>query len=91
MIEPFIASWPQALKIQAYPQNLPTSIQNLADLMDEIWYICGDSSTDMTWYSRRIILGGIYSASELYMITDYSANHEETFEFVRRQLRMCKL
>lgn len=39
-------------------------------LIDEIWHAAGDDSTDVDWYVKRTILGGIYSTTELYMLTD---------------------
>eukprot|EP00252_Welwitschia_mirabilis_P014402 TRINITY_DN3164_c0_g1_i1.p1 TRINITY_DN3164_c0_g1~~TRINITY_DN3164_c0_g1_i1.p1 ORF type:complete len:295 (-),score=41.75 TRINITY_DN3164_c0_g1_i1:49-933(-) len=69
---PYISKWSQALSIQAYPMNLPTSFKQRAVLMDEIWHSAGDRSTDIDWYVKRTLLGGIYSATELYMLTDYS-------------------
>ena len=38
-------------------------------------------------YSKRALLGGVYMASELYMLTDYSPNFEDTVSFMDRQLR----
>jgi len=26
----------------------------------------------MDWYTKRALLGGVYTATELYMLTDYS-------------------
>lgn len=41
-------------------------------LIDEIWHAAGDKATDIDWYLKRTILGGIYSTTELYMLTDNS-------------------
>jgi ubiquinone biosynthesis protein COQ9 len=41
----------------------------------------------MRRYSKRALLGGVYMASELYMLTDYSPNFEDTISFMDRQLR----
>lgn len=40
--------------------------------MDEIWHVVGDESYDVDWYVKRTILGGIYSTTEVYMLTDSS-------------------
>lgn len=57
---------------QAQPVNLPTSFKQRAELIDEIWHAAGDSGSDFDWYVKRTILGGIYSTTELYMLTDHS-------------------
>lgn len=40
--------------------------------MDEIWHAAGDKASDIDWYAKRTILGGIYSTTEIYMLTDSS-------------------
>lgn len=40
--------------------------------MDDIWHGAGDLSTDMDWYAKRAFLGAIYTATELYMLTDFT-------------------
>ena len=52
--------------------NLPTSFKQRALLIDEIWHAAGDDSTDFDWYVKRTVLGGIYSTTEVYMLTDNS-------------------
>ena len=54
MIRPHIKSWPQAMKVQAYPQNLPHTLSNAAELMDEIWHACGCSAVDFKWYVHAL-------------------------------------
>lgn len=57
---------------QSQPANLSTSLKQRAALVDEIWHAAGDAASDIEWYVKRTLLGGIYSASEIYMITDNS-------------------
>lgn len=57
---------------QAQPLNVPTSIKQRAMLVDEIWHAAGDESSDIDWYVKRTVLGGIYSTTEIYMLTDSS-------------------
>lgn len=52
--------------------NAATALKQRAILMDDIWHAAGDRSTDMDWYTKRALLGGVYTATELYMLTDYS-------------------
>lgn len=42
-------------------------------LVDEIWHAAGDNGSEIDWYAKRAVLGGIYSAAEIYMLTDGSA------------------
>lgn len=78
LLEPVLSTWPQAMALGALPQNAPTTMQKLAKMSDEIWYFAGDKSTDMSWYTKRAVLTGIYATTELFMLSDLSPNHQET-------------
>ncbi|KAL2338800.1 hypothetical protein Fmac_013246 [Flemingia macrophylla] len=72
MQAPYISTWPEALGIQAQPVNVSTSFKQRALLVDEMSHAAGDSASDIDWYAKRTILGGIYSTTEIYMLTDKS-------------------
>lgn len=82
MQAPYISKWPQALSIQAQPVNVPTSFKQRALLVDEIWHGAGDDTSDFDWYVKRTVLGGIYSTTEIYMLTDNSPNFGDTWAFL---------
>lgn len=48
MIEPYLASWPQALALMSLPQNASNSLANLLTLVDDICYFAGDRSVDVS-------------------------------------------
>ncbi|KAJ0988489.1 hypothetical protein J5N97_006845 [Dioscorea zingiberensis] len=87
MQTPYISKWPQALSIQAQPANLPTSFKQRAILIDEIWHAAGDQASDIDWYVKRTLLGGIYSTSEVYMLTDHSPGFRETWNFLENRIK----
>ncbi|XP_059634698.1 uncharacterized protein LOC132277024 [Cornus florida] len=82
MQAPYISKWPQALSIQAQPLNVPKSFKQRAMLVDEIWHAAGDETTDVDWYAKRAALGAIYSATEVYMLTDSSPDFHDTWAFL---------
>ncbi|KAK1365160.1 Ubiquinone biosynthesis protein [Heracleum sosnowskyi] len=84
---PYISKWPQALSIQAQPMNVPNSFKQRAMLVDEIWHAAGDESNDIDWYVKRTILGGIYSTTEIYMLTDSSPDFRDTWAFLNGRVR----
>lgn len=49
MLEPYLASWPQALSLLAAPAAAPRTLQLYAELADVIWHAAGDASTDLSW------------------------------------------
>ncbi|XP_015889066.3 uncharacterized protein LOC107423926 [Ziziphus jujuba] len=79
---PFISKWPQALSIQAQPANVPTSFKQRAVLIDEICHAAGDEASDIDWYVKRTVIGGIYSTTEIYMLTDNSPDFRDTWAFL---------
>lgn len=76
----------QALAIMSQPSYVPTSLQELAKLADEIWFLVGDKSVDPSWYTKRASLSAIYASTELFMTTDTSGGFVETRKFLRRRL-----
>lgn len=70
----------------AQPSYVPTSLQELAKLADEIWFLVGDKSVDPSWYTKRASLSAIYASTELFMTTDTSKDFLETRKFLRRRL-----
>lgn len=87
MQAPYISKWPQALSIQAQPMNLPMSFRQRAELVDEISHAAGDDGSDIDWYVKRTVLGGIYSTSEVYMVTDNSPEFRDTWTFLERRIK----
>lgn len=86
MVEPYIAHWPQALSLLAQPAAAPRTLRLYADLADAIWHAAGDASTDSTWYTKRLLLTGAYTATELYMLTDCSPGFADTWAALDRRL-----
>ncbi|KAK1303032.1 hypothetical protein QJS10_CPB12g01817 [Acorus calamus] len=87
MQAPYISKWPQALSIQAQPMNIPTSFKQRAILVDEIWHAAGDEASDLDWYVKRTVLGGIYSTTEVYMLTDHSPEFRDTWKFLDQRIK----
>ncbi|EFJ52929.1 hypothetical protein VOLCADRAFT_78964 [Volvox carteri f. nagariensis] len=86
MLKPVIDVWPQALAVAARPSNAAHSAKLLFSLVDDIWAMLGDGSTDVTWYSKRAILAGVYASTSLYMIVDYTPGFQDTWEALRRRV-----
>lgn len=80
-------AWPQAMALALQPAALPETLQLLAVAADEIWYWAGDRSTDLNWYTRRLLLMGVMATTETAMLTDRTPGHVETWEFLDRRLQ----
>ncbi len=53
---------------------------------DAIWDTLGDTSEDVNWYSKRMTLSGVYSATVLYWLGDDSLDHQATWDFLERRI-----
>ncbi|CAB4490272.1 ubiquinone biosynthesis protein COQ9 [Rhizophagus irregularis] len=87
LTKPYIRKWPEALAIMAQPNNVSMAVEHLAKLVDDMWYLAGDKSADMNWYSKRAILAAIYTSTELYMTQDTSPDFTGTYQFLNRRLQ----
>ncbi|MDC0498626.1 COQ9 family protein [Alphaproteobacteria bacterium] len=58
--------------------NKNFSLSNqLYNSVDQLWFIAGDSSTDFNFYTKRLILSGIYSRVMLFF---FNNNNQEELE-----------
>jgi ubiquinone biosynthesis protein COQ9 len=77
--------WQEALAIMAKPQNLTESVGLLQQVSDDIWFRAGDLSADLNWYSKRILLAGVISSTEIFMLQDTSLQFKDTWAFLDRR------
>jgi ubiquinone biosynthesis protein COQ9 len=71
-VAPHIDSWPQALALLAAPAAAPAALRALCGLADEALGAAGDGAVDLDWYAKRGAAAGVYAATELFMLTDFS-------------------
>ncbi|XP_069408948.1 ubiquinone biosynthesis protein COQ9, mitochondrial [Ovis canadensis] len=86
MLIPYIQHWPRALSILMLPHNIPPSLNLLTSMVDDMWHYAGDQSTDFNWYTRRVVLAGIYNTTELVMMQDSSPDFEDTWRFLENRI-----
>lgn len=122
----------QALGLAHQPQYMLRSTCRFTEMIDEIWYLCGDKSTDvscishnqmhhqarrrprrssvtilrtvpyliapvcwfclspplqLSWYTKRTLLSGVYGSTELFWLTDRSIDFESTWMFLSRRIQ----
>ena len=70
------------------PQNYKFSSKNLYKTVDQIWFLSGDSSTDFNFYTKRIILAGIYTSTMIHFVNN--KNIDKTIDFLNNQLKRVK-
>ena len=76
----------RAMSFLAMPQNAPLSTQSLYRTVDDMWFAAGDTATDWNFYTKRLLLAGVYSSTLLFWLNDQSEDHVETWAFLERRI-----
>ena len=77
----------RALAFLSLPGRGLLAARMTARTVDSIWHTAGDRSADFSWYTKRAILGAVYSATLLYWLRDHSEDGADTLEFLDRRLK----
>ena len=70
----------------ALPNHAAEGARAIWETADIIWTACGDTATDYNWYTKRMILGSVFSATVLYWLGDASPNFANTWSFLERRI-----
>ena len=68
------------------PVHAPEAARAVWQTADIIWNACGDEATDYNWYTKRMILSSVYSATVLYWLGDDSPGFSRTWAFLDRRI-----
>lgn len=68
------------------PWNSLLSLQLTKNTVDRMWRLAGDASHDYNWYTKRLLLAGVYSATLLFWLNDQSEHCIDTNIFLQRRL-----
>ena len=75
-----------ATALLALPHLAPEGAGALWRTADLIWKLAGDESSGPAYYTKRITLSAVYSATLLYWLGDDSADHADTRAFLDRRI-----
>ncbi len=73
-----------SLGMMALPKNSKIALKMLYKTCDVIWRNCGDKSTDFSFYTKRLILSGVYSSTLSYWLNESDFTKVE--DFLQRRL-----
>jgi len=76
----------RALALQALPQNGPGGLKSLYRTVDAMWHAAGDTSTDFSFYTKRLLLSGVYVSTLMFWLNDKSEDSEATWGFLDRRI-----
>jgi ubiquinone biosynthesis protein COQ9 len=70
----------------ALPQHAAEGARLVWGTADAIWTALGDSSDDVNWYTKRLTLSAVISATVLYWLGDKSEGSADTWAFIDRRI-----
>ncbi len=76
----------QAATLLALPGNAPRGLRALYRTVDAMWRAAGDRSADFNFYTKRMLLGGVYGATLLFWLDDRSDDCRDTWDFLDRRI-----
>ena len=76
----------RGMTLFALPQNAGLGAQAMWQTVDAIWRGLGDHSDDVNWYTKRMTLSAVYSATVLYWLGDCSEGNADTWAFLDRRI-----
>jgi ubiquinone biosynthesis protein COQ9 len=76
----------RAVATLALPIHAALAARLLYRTVDAVWHAVGDRSTDYNFYTKRMLLAGVYSSTVLFWINDKSADCAETWAFLDRRI-----
>ena len=76
----------RAIGLLALPGNRALAARCAARTLDAIWHAAGDRSADVSWYSKRALLAGVYASTLLVWLRDGSEDDVATLAFLDRRL-----
>jgi ubiquinone biosynthesis protein COQ9 len=76
----------RALALLALPPNAAAGLTSLYRTVDAIWQVAGDTATDWNFYTKRLLLAGVYGTTLLFWLDDKSEGFAATWAFLERRL-----
>ena len=80
----------RTIRTLALPKNQLLAHASLYRTVDNIWYISKDKSVDFNFYTKRLILSGIYISTLVYWLNDNSKDHNKTKIFLKKRIDTTK-
>ena len=85
-LNPYKEAVRRSVAILALPSNSKIAIKSLYNTTDKIWSAVGDQSTDISFYTKRASLAGVYSSTLMSWLGSTDPDLQKVDEFIDRRL-----
>lgn len=76
----------RGMALFSLPNHAPEGVRLIWGTADAIWTALGDTSVDVNWWTKRMILSGVFSATVMFWMGDKSEGSVATWEFLDRRI-----
>jgi len=76
----------RALALVPLPTMTGAALRGWYRTVDVIWRVAGDRAVDFSFYTKRMLLAGVYGTTLLYWLDDRTENAEATWAFLDRRI-----
>jgi ubiquinone biosynthesis protein COQ9 len=76
----------RALAVLSLPRHAGVTARCTARTLDAIWHAAQDRSADFSWYTKRLTLAAVYTATILFWLRDDGEDDSATLAFLDRRL-----
>lgn len=70
----------------ALPMHAADGARALWNTADAIWTALGDTERNLSWWTKRATLSGVYAATVLFWLGDDSSGRQATWDFLDRRI-----
>jgi ubiquinone biosynthesis protein COQ9 len=85
-MKPYRESVRRLIGHQLLPWNGPLALRQLGRAADAMWKAAGDRSVDYNYYTKRLLLAGVYASTLQRWIADESEGFTDTQQFLRERI-----
>lgn len=86
LIAPYKAAEARAVRTLAHPRHARLATRLMQHTVDAMWVAAGDTSTDYNFYTKRMLLAGVYGSTLLYWLRDTSDEASATQAFLAKRI-----
>lgn len=76
----------KAVALQLMPGFGADGLRGLYHTVDLMWRAAGDTATDFSFYTKRMLLAGVYASTLAYWLDDGSEGFADTWTFLDRRI-----